>query len=176
MDYHTEYDEPNTNILLALADEAPQAIKAVIASFNVNKRTEDFRKEIIQENARDVLIQTTEFLKSPPKSNNIKSIAKAITIGIQNLLYELCEKCQDNYVITLHATPSLRCQTCNQAAHEHCYGICKSLPGIEWSCSSCNSTGIQAGKDEEVPKPGDSKPEESHHNTEGEEKTPEKLH
>ena len=120
VDYHTLYDDLNSDILLALKEEAPEAIKPVIANYNVNKRNEDFRKEIISENHRDVLLQTAEFLKCPPKTNNIKTIAKAVTIGIQNLLHELCEKCNQYYVVKLHDTPSLRCQNCHQGAHENC--------------------------------------------------------
>ena len=152
VDYHTLYDDLNSDILLALKEEAPEAIKPVIANYNVNKRNEDFRKEIISENHRDVLLQTAEFLKCPPKTKNIKTIAKAVTIGIQNLLHELCEKCNQYYVVTLHDTPSLRCQNCHQGAHENCYSVCKGLPGIEWCCSSCNATGPKA-EEEVEPKP-----------------------
>ena len=143
MQYHTQFDEKNTEIVTALISETPEAVKPVLSSYNVNKVHDDYKKEIVQENTKDVLLETAAFLKVKPKTKHISTIANSIVIGIQNFLHEFCENCKEYYAVAYHETPALRCQNCGQGCHEVCYAICKHLPGIEWSCSSCNTSGIQ---------------------------------
>ena len=144
MGYHALYDDKNTDIVTALINEAPEDVKPVLEAYNVNKLHSDYKKEITQDNTKEVLLAATVFLKVQPRNKHIGSITKAIVLGVQNFLHELCENCKEYYTVPYHDTPSLRCQNCGQGCHEACYGMCKHLPGIEWSCSSCNVSGIQA--------------------------------
>ena len=142
MEYHAAYDDLNTEILTALIEEAPDEIKPILSNYNVNITSDDFSAEV-KVYDKDLLKQTLTFLKVKCKVAQKPKQAKAIKLGIDNLLHEKCDACQQYYVVQLHDEPTLRCRNCGQGCHEACYSICKQLPGIEWSCSVCNTQNSQ---------------------------------
>lgn len=146
MEYHRRFDEENTEITTALANEAPAEVQPVLLNYNVNKSHDEYKKEVTRDHSKETLLKTADFLRVKPKTTHFNSIAKAILLGIQNFHHELCQHCKKYYAVAYHSTPSLICQACGQGAHDACYGGCK-LPGIEWYCSSHNTNGIPAEGD-----------------------------
>ena len=151
MQYHDLYDEPNTEIITALAEEAPNDISPIIINYNVNKRKDDFIAET-KNQPKELLIKTVEFLKVKSRTNHPTTLAKTIITGIQNYFHEMCEACGEHYTVKFHDTPTLRCISCNQGCHEKCYAVCKQLPGLEWYCSS-HTSGEAKPKGEETERP-----------------------
>ena len=107
MEYHRLFDDANTDIITALANDAPEEIKPIISNYNVNKLHKDFISEIKSGCTKEILIKTTEFLKVKPRSANINTICKTIVIGIQNFLHEKCEACNQFYTVKFLDTPQV---------------------------------------------------------------------
>ena len=140
LEYHKNYDDSNTEIITALAAEADEETKQIILNYNVNKIHKDFTDEIKAAYSPEALLKAATFLRVKPRTKHPTTIAKTIIVGIQNYLHEKCEACSEYYAVEYHAKPTLICHNCGQGCHEQCYSVCKKLPGIEWSCSSCNTT------------------------------------
>ena len=91
MEYHAAYDDLNTEIVTALIEEAPDEIK-LISNYNVNKTSDDFSAEV-KVYDKELLKQTLTFLKVKCKVAQKPKQAKAIKLGIDNLLHEKCDDC-----------------------------------------------------------------------------------
>ena len=140
LDYHEKYDDLNTDIITALAAEADEETKQIILNYNVNKLHKDYTDEVKAAYSTETLLKAATFLRVTPRTKHPTTIVKSIIVGIQNFMYEKCEACNKYYTVEYHDKPTLICQNCGQGCHEQCYSVCKQLPGIQWSCSSCNTT------------------------------------
>ena len=109
------------NIIATLAAQAPNSDIRNCVKIYDPQHTKSEHLNCFKKVNKDVLSATLTYLNAPPDPKAKKDTLVQSTIcRIQNLLPDVCGKCNEEYCVGLNDKPLLCCSTCGQGSHDDC--------------------------------------------------------
>ena len=142
-------------IEIALNDK----IRDCIRLYNPEKPSKD-NKKALKACRKDSIIETLNFLSKATNKDMNKDIAiDKLCLKIKNFFPDICQICDQSYIVKYEDKPLLNCGSCGQEVHRLCYlkllrsmklindneemsELLYKIPGLYYLCPSCQDETI----------------------------------